>query len=70
VGARIGNTRLAGRRDDRERRPQQHDDGRDQNEERRQLHFACFDFFPRYSGVRPIMRPAMNTPRMAKITTL
>ena len=24
-------------------------------------------FLPRYSGVRPIMRPAMNTPRIAKI---
>jgi hypothetical protein len=25
-------------------------------------------FLPRYSGVRPIMRPAMNTPTMAKIS--
>ena len=24
-------------------------------------------FLPRYSGVRPIMRPAMKTPTMAKI---
>ncbi len=25
-------------------------------------------FLPRYSGVRPIMRPAMKTPTMAKIS--
>ena len=26
----------------------------------------CSIFFPTYSGVRPTIRPAMNTPRMAK----
>ena len=65
VRARCSGPRLAGRHHGGQGREAQRRDAEVEHGEHRQLHLAASIFLPRYSGVRPTIRPAMNTARMA-----